>query len=206
MFHLARIALESREMLESIVAIGARVSPCGQAPPQLSLFDGTAASRRAAVAATIARLQAALRREEVVTMVPAPTRSRLPERMQQATPIDSPRDLLDEPSRGRLRTKRNGVHSGALDVLPASRAQVRAAERGPTPGAWAPALRLVEPPKPIAVPPPTAARAGPFRLSESWWEHPVERDYYQLVDNAGALLLVFRDLRDGCWYLQGVFD
>jgi protein ImuB len=56
------------------------------------------------------------------------------------------------------------------------------------------------------MPPPTAARAGPFRLSESWWEHPVERDYYQLVDNAGALLLVFRDMRDGCWYLQGVFD
>jgi hypothetical protein len=195
------------------------------------LFDGTAASRRAAVAATIARLQAALRRDEVVTMVPVPTRSRLPERMQQATPIDSPRDLLDEPARSRVRTKRNvatvernavepernvglerssGVRaserSSVLDVLPASQAQVRAAERGPTPGAWAPALRLVEPPKPIAMPPPTAARAGPFRLSESWWEHPVERDYYQLVDNAGALLLVFRDMRDGCWYLQGVFD
>ena len=213
MFHLARIALESREMLESIAAIGARVSPCGQAPPQLSLFDGTAASRRAAVAATIARLQAALRRDEVVTMLPVPTRSRLPERMQQATPIDSPRDLLDDPPRSRVRTKRNvatlersAVEPERIDVLPAPRAQVRAAERGPAPGAWAPALRLVEPPKPIAVPPPTAARAGPFRLSESWWEHPVERDYYQLVDNAGALLLVFRDMRDGCWYLQGVFD
>jgi hypothetical protein len=73
-------------------------------------------------------------------------------------------------------------------------------------GAWAPALRLVDPPKPIAPPVAAASRAGPFRLSESWWEHPVERDYYQLVDPGGALVLVFRDLRDGGWYLQGVFD
>jgi protein ImuB len=65
---------------------------------------------------------------------------------------------------------------------------------------------LVDPPKPIASPAPNATRAGPFRLSESWWEHGAERDYYQLVDNAGALVLVFRDLRDGCWYLQGIFD
>src|SRR5215469_9579592 len=76
MFHLARIALESREMLESIAAIAVRVTPCGQTPPQLSLFDGTAASRKAALAATIARLQAALGREEVLTIVPASTRSR----------------------------------------------------------------------------------------------------------------------------------
>jgi protein ImuB len=192
MFHLARIALESREMLESIAAISARVMPCGQAPPQLSLFDGTAASRRAALAATIARLQAALQREEVVTMTATPARSRLPERMQQATPIDSPRDLLaSDRSPGLLR--------------PGSRALARSSNGAPA-APWAPALRLVDPPKPIAAPVLPSARAGPFRLSESWWERPIERDYYQLVDPAGALLLVFRDTRDGCWYLQGIFD
>jgi len=219
MFHLARIALESREMLESIAAVGVRVTPCGQAPPQLSLFDGTAASRRAAVAATIARLQAALRRDEVVTMMPMPARSRLPERMQQATPIDSPQDLVGVV---RERSSRHGaLGRGARNVTPARSSHVaarslnapapvtqRSASNAPAAngGAWAPALRLVDPPKPIAAPPQDSARAGPFRLSESWWEQPVERDYYQLVDNAGALLLVFRDLRDGCWYLQGVFD
>ena len=203
MFHLARIALESREMLESIAAIAARVMPCGQAPPQLSLFDGTAASRRAALAATIARLQAALRRDDVVTMAATPARSRLPERMQQATPIDSPRDLLtDSCSPGLLR--------------PGSHTRTRAQERGTAvahlsngdaqAAPWAPALRLVDPPAPIAAPALPSARAGPFRLSESWWERPIERDYYQLVDPAGALLLVFCDARDGCWYLQGIFD
>ncbi len=227
MFHLARIALESREMLESIAAVGVRVTPCGHAPPQLSLFDGTAASRRAAVAATIARLQAALRRDEVVTMTPLPARSRLPERMQHATPIDSPQDLIGaRASKPSAVLERNGAHRrSSRNVTPgrnvaardphvearSSNAPVPVAHAPTThtPGsgrAWAPALRLVEPPKPIAAPPPGSARAGPFRLSESWWEQPVERDYYQLVDNAGALLLVFRDLRDGCWYLQGVFD
>ncbi|MBV8172396.1 MAG: DNA polymerase Y family protein [Candidatus Eremiobacteraeota bacterium] len=235
MFHLARIALESREMLESIAAIAVRVTPCGQAPPQLSLFDGSAASRKAAVAATIARLQAALGRDEVVTMVPAPARSRLPERMQQATPIQSPRDLeLAGAARSRnARTVRSADARVRVAVPWKARVQepglaLRKAEPPPheaglsngaiaptgrangitTParGAWAPALRLVDPPKPIAAPAPNATRAGPFRLSESWWEHGVERDYYQLVDTAGALVLVFRDLRDGCWYLQGVFD
>jgi protein ImuB len=50
------------------------------------------------------------------------------------------------------------------------------------------------------------ARAGPFRLSESWWEQPVERDYYQLQDRSGALVLAFQDMRDGGWYVQGIFD
>jgi protein ImuB len=201
MFHLARIALESREMLESIAAITARVTPCGQAPPQLSLFDGTAASRRAALAATIARLQAALPREEVVMMTAVPERSRLPERMQQAKPIDSPRDLLDEP---RVTSIRSRTKSNAKPIQ--SRIRTCAPEPPRDGAPWAPALRLVNPPKPIAAPALPSARAGPFRLSESWWERPIERDYYQLVDPAGALLLVFRDARDGCWYLQGVFD
>jgi hypothetical protein len=49
-------------------------------------------------------------------------------------------------------------------------------------------------------------RAGPFRLSESWWEQPVERDYYQMTDRSGALVLAFFDIRNGGWYVQGVFD
>ena len=204
MFHLARIALESREMLESIAAVTVRTAPSGQAPPQLSLFDGSAASRRAALAATLARLHAALRHEDVVLMSPATTRSRLPERMQSATPLQSASELFETPRRTRMNA-RNGAKVALLQpktatLTPVARSVTQNSE------AWAPALRLVDPPKPIAPPVASASRAGPFRLSESWWEHPVERDYYQLVDAAGALVLVFCDLRDGGWYLQGVFD
>jgi protein ImuB len=226
MFHLARIALESREMLESVAAVTARVTPCGQALPQLSLFDGTAASRRTALAATLARLHAALQREEVVRLASTPSRSRLPERMQRATPIESPRDIVDAPRDGAHARKPNGraaalngrmnpsalngrVNSTALALNGRINSTAPYASGMTTltsHGAWAPALRLVDPPAPISAPPLAAARAGPFRLSESWWERPIERDYYQLVDSTGALLLVFCDRRDGGWYVQGVFD
>ncbi len=186
-FHLARIALESREMLESVAAIAVRVAPCGQAPPQLSLFDGSASSRRAALAATLARLRAALDPRDVVMLTPTPARSRLPERMQQATPISSPQDLYSK-------------------NITIPNVVFRASEASSESKPWAPALRLVDPPKPMHAPAQTAWCAGPFRLSEGWWERPVERDYYQMTDPAGALLLVFRDARDGNWYLQGVFD
>jgi protein ImuB len=178
-FDLVRIALESRENLGEIESVIVRAAPCGLPPPQLTLFDGASTSRRAALAATLARLRATLDADEVVVVEPTATRSRLPERMQRTVPVASPQQMM-----GELRSPSYTASSKA----------------------WAPALRLVSPPKPIEAPQDTAACAGPFRLSESWWERPVDRDYYQLMDRAGGLLLVFRDLCDGKWYLQGVFD
>jgi hypothetical protein len=134
------------------------------------------------LAATLARLRAALDPQDIVMLTPTPARSRLPERMQQATPIGSPSELAPL---ARNTTSANATY----DMKP-----------------WAPALRLVDPPKPMTAPAQQAWCAGPFRLSESWWERPIERDYYQMTDSAGALLLVFQDARDGNWYLQGVFD
>ena len=180
-----------------------RAAPCGLPPPQLALFDGASASRRAALAATLARLRATLSEEEVVTVEPAPARSRLPERMQRAVPVVSPQQMMEEDVD---RESRSTIKVDRSKGRPLQRPELRSGSTGNSSGAWAPALRLVSPPKPIDDPPEASARAGPFRLSESWWEQPVDRDYYQLVDRAGGLLLVFRDLCDGKWYLQGVFD
>ena len=185
-FELARIALESHEGLRPVEAIIVRAAPCALPPPQLTLFDGASASRRTALAATLARLRAMLSEEELVTMEPTPARSRLPERLQRAVPVVSPQQLDAEVK-------------GRFALPPASKAREPARP-------WAPALRLVNPPKPIDTPNGSSTRAGPFRLSESWWDRPVDRDYYQLIDRGGSLLLVFRDLCDGRWYLQGVFD
>jgi protein ImuB len=202
MFDLVRIALESREDLGPVEAAIVRAAPCGLPPPQLALFDGASASRRAALAATLARLHATLGEEEVVTIEPTPTRSRLPERMQRAVPVVSPQQMLEEEGGGR-RASRSTIKVDRSEV---DRPEVKRSDGLGATGTWAPALRLVSPPKPIDAPPDASARAGPFRLSESWWERPVDRDYYQMVDRAGGLLLVFRDLCDGKWYLQGVFD
>jgi nucleotidyltransferase/DNA polymerase involved in DNA repair len=178
MFDLARVALEAREQLGPVEAIVVRAGPCAQAPPQLGLFDGSKGSRGAALAATLARLHASLTSDEVVTLATQRERSRLPERMQKAVPVTSPRQFATAKKAG---------------------------EECKT-STWAPALRLIDPPK--SIPPPTerTARTGPFRLSESWWERPIDRDYYQLRDRDGALVLAFHDIREDNWYVQGVFD
>jgi protein ImuB len=178
MFDLARVALEAREQLGPVEAIIVRTGPCEQPPPQLGLFDGARGSRGAALAATLARLHASLACDEVVTLVTQRERSRLPERMQKAAPVGSPRQF----------------------------APSKKACTGSLPSAWAPALRLIDPPQTISAPSKSAACAGPFRLSESWWDRPIERDYYQLRDRDGALVLVFHDIREDHWYVQGVFD
>ena len=115
--------------------------------------------------------------------------------MQRAEPVTSPREF-DKTASARTATATasytSPLHSSLVQGAPVQ--------------AWAPALRLVDPPSRMEPPAPGVACAGPFRLSECWWERPVERDYYQLCNGGGELLLVFHDLRDGQWYVQGIFD
>jgi protein ImuB len=47
---------------------------------------------------------------------------------------------------------------------------------------------------------------GPFRLRHGWWQTPVERDYFFVETDRGALLWVFHDRRARRWYLQGRVD
>jgi protein ImuB len=48
---------------------------------------------------------------------------------------------------------------------------------------------------------------GPERIATGWWrDQDVERDYYRLERDDGAMVWVFRDLRDGRWYLHGYFE
>jgi len=178
MFDLARVALEARERLGPVDAIIVRAAPCGQAPPQLGLFEGARGSRGAALAATIARLHATLAHDDVVTVMTQRERSRLPERTQRAQPVASPQQFAA--------AKRRGSEASQAS--------------------WAPALRLIDPPRIMHAPDGKTTCAGPFRLSESWWAQAVERDYYQLRDRDGALVLAFHDIQEGSWYVQGVFD
>ncbi|ADO72237.1 Y-family DNA polymerase [Stigmatella aurantiaca] len=51
------------------------------------------------------------------------------------------------------------------------------------------------------------AMAGPERLSGEWWaETPFSRDYYRVHFEGLGPAWVFRDARDGRFYLQGLFD
>jgi protein ImuB len=48
--------------------------------------------------------------------------------------------------------------------------------------------------------------AGPDRISGGQWESAYAREYYRCVDGNGLLVWIYRDGRDGEWYLHGWWD
>lgn len=51
------------------------------------------------------------------------------------------------------------------------------------------------------------AVTGPERLGGEWWaETPFQRDYYRVHFEGLGPAWVFQDMRDGRFYLQGLFD
>ncbi|BAO43727.1 Y-family DNA polymerase [Thiolapillus brandeum] len=50
-------------------------------------------------------------------------------------------------------------------------------------------------------------RAFSRRIETGWWDDgDIARDYYRATNPAGQQLWVYRDRRNGHWYLQGVFE
>ena len=48
---------------------------------------------------------------------------------------------------------------------------------------------------------------GPERIETGWWRgRPVGRDYYRVETAAGRRFWLFRRLRDGHWFLHGMFE
>jgi len=47
---------------------------------------------------------------------------------------------------------------------------------------------------------------GPYRTSSGWWRERIERDYFFLETDRGAVLWVFHDRRSRRWYLHGRVD
>ncbi|NBW95651.1 MAG: DNA polymerase Y family protein [Planctomycetia bacterium] len=51
-----------------------------------------------------------------------------------------------------------------------------------------------------------ATAHGPERIETAWWRGPiVRRDYYVVETRAGRRFWLFRRLKDGAWFLHGVF-
>jgi protein ImuB len=52
----------------------------------------------------------------------------------------------------------------------------------------------------------TAQAHGPERIETAWWRGPiVRRDYYVVETETGTRFWLFRRLKDGAWFLHGVF-
>ena len=45
-----------------------------------------------------------------------------------------------------------------------------------------------------------------WRLDEGWWEQRIWREYFKLTTRDGLLVIIFRDLITGQWYLQRLYD
>jgi len=48
--------------------------------------------------------------------------------------------------------------------------------------------------------------AGPERISGGQWDQPYAREYFRGVTGDGALVWIYRDGRDGRWFLHGWWD
>jgi hypothetical protein len=45
-----------------------------------------------------------------------------------------------------------------------------------------------------------------WRVEEDWWRDEVTRDYYKVQTADGTLCVIYRDRREGKWYLQRIYD
>jgi hypothetical protein len=81
--------------------------------------------------------------------------------------------------------------------------------------------RLLDPPLAIEVEVDEAGRprllsgapvTGPTRAVQrwivevDWWDQPVSREYWQVVVRRQLVYDIYRDLADGAWYLERVYD
>jgi hypothetical protein len=42
-----------------------------------------------------------------------------------------------------------------------------------------------------------------WRIDDEWWRRPISRLYHDVVMESGQPVILYRDLVDGGWYVQG---
>ena len=48
--------------------------------------------------------------------------------------------------------------------------------------------------------------ANYWRIDTHWWEERVWREYFKVTTDTGLLVLIFRNLLTGDWYIQRLYD
>jgi hypothetical protein len=51
-----------------------------------------------------------------------------------------------------------------------------------------------------------ASIAKRWRVDEGWWRHRVWRECFKLATDTDLLVVIYRDLVSGEWYLQRLYD
>jgi protein ImuB len=90
--------------------------------------------------------------------------------------------------------------------LAAPQAAAASCDHSAAPDTDAPARPCWLLPEAMAIDAPPELLRGPERIESGWWDQDdVRRDYYLARTGEGAQVWVFRDRRDGAWYLQGLW-
>lgn len=45
-----------------------------------------------------------------------------------------------------------------------------------------------------------------WRVDQGWWRKRVWREYFKLTTQTGLLVVIFREVQTGNWYLQRLYD
>lgn len=45
-----------------------------------------------------------------------------------------------------------------------------------------------------------------WRVDQGWWRWRIWREYFKLITQTGLLVIIYRDLLSGTWYLQRLYD
>jgi hypothetical protein len=53
---------------------------------------------------------------------------------------------------------------------------------------------------------PVQAIAKRWRVDQGWWRKRVWREYFKVTTRTGLLVIIFREVQTGAWYLQRLYD
>lgn len=53
---------------------------------------------------------------------------------------------------------------------------------------------------------PVQTVAKRWRVDHGWWRGRIWREYFKLTTQSGLLVIIYRDLLTGQWYLQRLYD
>ena len=45
-----------------------------------------------------------------------------------------------------------------------------------------------------------------WRIDQQWWEQRIWREYFKMTTQTDLLVIIYRDLLTGQWYLQRLYD
>jgi protein ImuB len=192
---LSRLDLEKSPPGAPITGFTFTAYPDRPREAQLSIF-GPSAPSPDKLATTLARLFALLGPDGAGA--PRPVDSHIPDRpglVDFEPPLPPDHRPEQRPGRGLL----------AVRVLqPALRLEVESANANRA----APAtVRPTDVTRGPVIEGEVRVAAGPWKLESDWWcEGPVDRDYWDVELSDGGIYRLFRDVRTGEWFADGIYD